>query len=174
VVSAFNSLGESAKSNEISVRPGAFVAAVNCGGRAVSQFAADTNYVGGTTSATEALIDTKGLVAPAPPAVYQTDRWGHDFTYTFTGLTAGVNYTVRLHFVEFHFSETGQRIFNVAINGAPRLTNFDILAVTHAKNAATIREFTMPADAAGKITIQFTPTKDNPKCSGIELLASSS
>src|SRR6202035_453690 len=102
-------LGESKDSSEVSARPGAFVAAVNAGGRAVAQFAADAHYVGGTTSSTTDVIDTTGLVAPAPQEVYQTDRWGHDFSYAFPGLNPGAKYTVRLHFAEFHFSEPGQR-----------------------------------------------------------------
>ena len=170
VVSTVNSLGESQDSSEASARPGAFVAAVNAGGRAAAQFAADANFEGGTTSSTKDVIDVTGLVAPAPQEVYQTDRWGHDVRYTFPGLTAGGKYTVRLHFVEFHFSDAGQRVFEVAVNGTRLLKNFDIIADTHAKNKATIREFVATADAGGQIVIQFTAVKDAAKCSGIEIL----
>ena len=170
VISTANSLGESRDSSEVGARPGAFVAAVNAGGRASAQFAADANYLGGTTSSTTNPIDTAGLAGPAPREVYQTDRWGHDFSYAFTGLMPRAEYTVRLHFAEFHFGDAGQRVFNVAINGTSVLKDFDIIDATHAKNRATIREFKARADDGGRIDIKFSAVKDNPKCSGIEIL----
>ncbi len=171
VVSTVNALGESQNSAEVSARPGAFVAAINAGGGAAAQFSADANFTGGATSSTKDYIDTTGLVAPAPQEVYQTDRWGRDIRYSLDNLTPGAKYTVRLHFVEFFFGEAGKRVFNISINGAQVLANFDIIEATRAKNKAIIKEFVVAADANGQIFIQFDGVKDNPKCSGIEVLA---
>jgi beta-glucanase (GH16 family) len=169
VVSATNTVGESANSVEQSAALGAYALAVNSGGGATGQFTADANVSGGTqAAASTATIDTSGLVAPAPQAVYQTERYGN-FTYTFPGLISGASYKVRLHLAEIYWTTTGQRRFNVFINGTQVLTNFDIIAVTGTQNKATIREFTFPASSS-QITVQFASVTDYAKSSGIEIL----
>jgi beta-glucanase (GH16 family) len=169
VVSATNSLGESTNSSETTAALGGFALAVNSGGSGAGQFVADANFTGGTqaTPVTTA-IDTSGLVAPAPQAVYQTERYSN-FTYTFTGLGTGLNYKVRLHFAETFWTAVGQRRFNVFINGAQVLTNFDIIAAAGAPNKATIQEFTA-TPSSGQIVVQYTTVTDNAKSSGIEIL----
>ena len=169
VVSATNSAGESTNSSEKAAVLGAYALAVNSGGSAAGQFIADANFSGGTQAApTTSTIDTSAVTAPAPQAVYQTERYGN-FTYTFTGLTSGVNYKVRLHFAEFYWTTVGQRKFNVSINGTQVLTNFDIIAVAGATNKATIQEFTATPNS-GQILVQYTTVTDNAKSSGIEIL----
>ena len=88
----------------------------------------------------------------------------------FSGLAAGASHTVRLHFAEIWWSGVGQRTFNVVINGAQVLANFDIVAAAGGPNRAIVRQFTANADAAGQITIQFTAVIDYAKSSGIEIL----
>ena len=146
--------------------------AVNAGGSAAETFAADGYYSGGSTYSTTASIDTSAVSNPAPQAVYQTERFGN-FSYSFPNLTPGAQYTVRLHFAEIYWTSSGQRLFNVAINGQPVLTNFDIFATAGAANKAIVEQYTATADATGQITIQFTSVKDNAKVSGIEILPSS-
>jgi beta-glucanase (GH16 family) len=169
VVTATNVVGESAASSEQTAALGAYAVAVNSGGSAAGQFIADAYFTGGTQAApTTSAIDTSGLVAPAPQSVYQSERYG-SCTYTFPGLTSGVNYRVRLHLAEYYWTSVGQRRFNVSINGTQVLTNFDIIAVTGAQNKATIQEFTATA-SGGQIVIQFTTVTDNAKIGGIELV----
>jgi beta-glucanase (GH16 family) len=170
VVAATNSAGPSPDSSEAVASLGSFALAVNSGGGASGQFGADAAFSGGTqASPSSAAIDTSGLLAPAPQAVYQTERYGN-FTYTFTGLIPGANYKVRLHFAEFYWTATGQRRFNVSINGTQVLANFDIVAATGAQNKAIIKEFNLPANASGQMVIQYVTVVDNAKSSGIELL----
>ncbi len=147
--------------------------AVNAGGPAVGSFTADADYSGGTTYSTTSSINTSGVSNPAPQAVYQTERYGN-MTYTFPNLKPGASYTVRLHEAEAYWTSSGQRLFNVAINGQQVLTNFDIYATAGAANKAIVEQFTTTADASGQITIQFTNVKDNAKINGIEILAGSS
>ena len=169
VVSATNAVGESTNSAETAVTIPAFQLAVNSGGSAAAQFAADAFFSGGTQAApTTAAIDTTGLISPAPQAVYHTERYGN-FTYTFTGLTPSLSYKLRLHFAEFYWTSAGQRRFNVLINGTQVLTNFDIIATTGAPNKATIQEFNATPNG-GQITVQYVTVTDNAKASGIELL----
>lgn len=169
VVAATNSLGASINSSEQTAALGAYALAVNSGGSAAGQFGADANVVGGTIGATvSTIIDTAGLVAPAPQVVYQAERYGN-FTYTFTGLISGVTYKVRLHSAETYWTAVGQRRFNVTINGTQVLTNFDIIAVAGAANKAVINEFNAVA-SGGQIVIQYTTVTDNARASGIEIL----
>jgi beta-glucanase (GH16 family) len=169
VVSATNSVGESTNSAESSVTVPAFELAVNSGGGAAAQFAADAWFTGGTQATpVTAAIDTTGVVSPAPQAVYQSERFGN-FTYTFTSLTSGLSYKLRLHFAETYWTSAGQRLFNVLVNGTQVLRNFDIVATAGAPNKATIQEFTATPNA-GQISIQYVTVKDNAKSSGIELL----
>jgi beta-glucanase (GH16 family) len=169
VVSATNSLGTTPDSGEAAVALGAFALAVNSGGGAAGQFAADANVAGGTVGAVStATIDTSSLVSPAPQAVYQAERYGN-FTYTFPGLITGANYKVRLHSAETYWTAVGQRRFNVTINGTQVLTNFDIVAAAGAPNKAVISEFDAVANS-GQIVIQYTTVTDNARASGIEIV----
>ena len=172
-ISALNKLGESAPSAEISARPGAFVAAVNCGGPADGQFSDDAHFIdGGVGNPTTDSISTAGVTAPAPESVYQTERNGQ-FSYRFDGLTAGSTYLLRLHFAEVYFREPGQRVFNVAINGESVMADVDMVALAGGRHKALVREFRVKAEPDGHITIAFTRVRDNASCGGIELLAES-
>jgi hypothetical protein len=143
---------------------------INSGGPAVAPFTADADFTGGATAATANAINTSGVTNPAPQAVYQSNRYGN-FSYAVPGLTAGANYTVRLHFAETYWTAAGQRAFNVTINGKQVLTNFDILATAGAEYKAVVEQFTIAADSTGKITLQFTTVKDNAQVNGIEILS---
>jgi hypothetical protein len=89
-------------------------------------------------------------------------------TYTLGGLTAGRSYTVQLHFAEITWNAAGQRRFNVSINGARVLADFDVFATAGAKNRASEQNFGAQADASGKITVQLTAgSVDQPQLSGI-------
>ena len=151
---------------------------VNSGGSAASPFIADKYFSGGQTSSVSTTVSTSGVSNPAPAAVYKSERWGGDsnsnpapFSYTFSSLTAGATYKVRLHFAEIYWTATGQRKFNVAINSTTVLSNFDIVAAAGGANKAIVKEFTATANSSGKIVISFAVgSADAPKISGIEIL----
>jgi subtilisin family serine protease len=152
-------------------------------GSAIGSFAADSAYVTGGSPYTvpdpTRTVDTSAVASPAPQSVYRTERFDYvGFTENIPSLTPGASYTVRLDFSENYFTAPGQRTFGVAINGAPVLTNFDILAAAGGPFKAIARTFTATADASGKISIDFyntTPgnTPSNPaggaKVDGIEI-----
>jgi hypothetical protein len=146
---------------------------INAGGGAVSPFVADTDFSGGTTTSTANTIDTSGVTNPAPQAVYQSNRYG-TFTYTVPNLTANASYTVNLHFAETYWTTTGQRTFNVSINGQAVLSNFDIIAAAGGANKAVVKQFSATANASGTITIQFVTVKDNAQVNGIEIFGGTS
>jgi hypothetical protein len=77
---------------------------------------------------------------------------------------------VRLHFAESYFSTAGQRFFNVAINGATVLANFDIATVAGGVNKALVEQFTATADSTGNINITFTWQTNWPLVNAVEIL----
>jgi hypothetical protein len=112
---------------------------------------------------------------PAPVSVYQHSRRGttnSGFQYTFPGLNSGTPYSVHLHFCDPSSSAAGQRIFNVSINGATVLSNYDIFAQAGAANTAFDEVFNAVADFNGNVTIVFSPGSASfPMVSGIEINA---
>lgn len=142
---------------------------INSGGGAVSPFVADTDYSGGSTYAVSHAISTAGVTNPAPEAVYQDAHEGTT-TYTVPGFTAGSTHTVRLHFAELYWSKTGQREFDVSINGVSVLLNFDIVKAAGSQYQANVQQFTTTANGSGQIIISLTNgSVDQPEMSGIEI-----
>ena len=169
VVSGVNSVGQGSNSTEVSASSVSWEIAMNCGSAtAYGQFASDTNYAGGTASASGTAVTVTNLVIPAPSNVYQSSRFG-GFTYAFTNLPSGL-YNVRLHFCETYWSATNSRLFNTFINGTQVLTNFDIFASAGGQNVATICQFTTSANSTNAVVIQFVTTKNNAQVNGIEIL----
>jgi Malectin domain len=113
-------------------------------------------------------------VYQAPPqAVYQSMRYSTVFGYNIVGLTPGVTYTVRLHFVEPTLFGAGERVFNVTLNGAAFLSNFDIyVAAGYVGNKAVAEVGTATADANGQISIGFSNIANDPLVCAIEILSS--
>jgi CubicO group peptidase (beta-lactamase class C family) len=141
---------------------------INAGGSAMSPFAADEDFAGGSTIDHPNTINLSSVVDPAPMLVYQSARIG-DFTYTVPGYVAGSSHTVRLHFAETYFSTAGSRVFNVAINGTTVLSNFDVYKTAGAENKAVIESFTASASSSGEFVIQFTSVVNNSLVSAIEV-----
>jgi beta-glucanase (GH16 family) len=175
VVEASNASGSSPASNQASATTAGSggsntdVVDINAGGTAAGSYLADTDFTGGTASSTTATINISLVANPAPQSVYQTERFG-DFTYTIPNLTPGASYTVNLHFAEIYWTAPGKRQFNVLINGATVLTNFDVFATAGGEDIAIVKSFPATASSSGTITIQFTTgAADLPKISGIEI-----
>ncbi len=143
---------------------------IDCGSSSgASPFTADQYGSGGTLRTVTNAIDLSGVTNPAPQAVYQSERYGAS-TYTIPNLTAGTQYTVRLHFAELYQTASGARVFNVAINGTTVLSNFDIYAQVGARFKAIVREFTTVANGSGQIVVALTTVKDNATIAGIEII----
>jgi len=170
VVEGTDPAGSSSPSNQASVTTGPAITSmdINAGGPAVNPFLADQDFNGGATINHANPINVGGVANPAPAAVYQSARVGN-FTYTIPGFAPGSSQTVRLHFAETFFTTAGSRTFNVSINGAQVLTNFDIFAAAGAQNKAVIEQFAAPANSHGQYVIQFTSVINQSLLSGIEI-----
>ena len=79
---------------------------VVCGsGEPVAGFVPDPDMMEGGANGAGSPIDT-GASNAAPAAVYQSERYGNDFTYTFP-VPMGQHYLVRLHFAEIFDNGAG-------------------------------------------------------------------
>jgi YVTN family beta-propeller protein len=168
---------ESAQSNQVSVTtPGApaTVIRVNSGGPAYTDaanqvWAADTGFnTGGTVNVSNAIAGT------SDPALYRTERWdgsaAPELAYTFA--VPNGTYTVKLHFAETWSGgqAVGRRVFNVALEGAQVLTNFDIFAEAGGYTAL-IKTFTTTVND-GQLNINFTHgPADDPQIGAIEIIS---
>ena len=145
-------------------------AAIDAGGGAVGSYAADAQFNGGTTATTTSTVDVGAVDAPAPQQVYQSARVG-DFSYVIGGLAPGRPYDVRLDFAELSVSDAGQRLFNVSINGATALNDFDVFAQAGGMNKAIVRDFITRADSEGTIQIVFASVKGGAEVNGVQVTA---
>jgi beta-glucanase (GH16 family) len=142
---------------------------VNCGGpnytdTAGNLWVADCDYTGGT-------VGTNSQTVSGSPdnTLYQTERYGNPFTYTFN-VPAGT-YQVTLKESESYWTAAGQRVFNVSINGTQVLTNFDIFASAGGANKADDQLFNNISPSNGQIVIQLGPASvDNAKVDAIQII----
>jgi predicted alpha-1,2-mannosidase len=138
----------------------------------VGNFVPDPNMVSGDKNHADAAIDTK-VPNAAPAAVYQDEAYANDFAYTFP-VPRDDHYTVRLHFAEIFDGAAGERLEDIAINGAPVLTNLDIFTAAGGLNKALVKEFpNITPDAQGNIVVRISAAAGSPdrnaKISGIEI-----
>ena len=128
----------------------------------------DSGFNGGNTYAT-----TNAISNTNDPTLYQTVRYGLGGSFAYTFMVPNGNYNVVLKFAEVYWTGTGQREFNVGINGTQVLTNFDVVAA--AGGAFKAIDKTFPVSATnGTITVQFSPgAADNPLVNAIQVLSAS-
>jgi len=165
----------------VTVKPSATAATafrVNAGGNAFSTidargFAADAYFSGGTVSTATAL----GIGGTADDYLYQTGRHGSSFSYNFP--TGNGSYDVVLHFAETYWGNTapggiGSRKFHVNLEGARRLTDYDIFA--RAGGALRVAQETFRVNVTdGTLNVAFLKgMADNPAIKAIEVLPAGS
>jgi hypothetical protein len=59
-------------------------------------------------------------------------------------------------------------VFNVAINGVPQLSGYDVVADAGGANRAVDKLFIVSV-SDGQITVEFTPVVSNPQINAIEI-----
>ena len=124
---------------------------------------ADTNFNSGTAHCV-----TNTVVNTNDSALYQCERYGNPFTYAFN-VPAG-SYQVTLKFAELFQTAAGARVFDVSINGAQVLSDYDIFADTGAEYSAISKAFSNISPVSGLISIQFGPaTVDNAQVCAIQI-----
>lgn len=93
--------------------------------------------------------------------IYQTERYGKQFSYVFTGLPPGPA-RLKLGFCENKFTLAGERIFTISVNGRLVFDHFDILL--HGRPLEAVVKTTaisIPADQP--LRVEFRAHRDNAK-----------
>lgn len=139
----------------------------------VAGFVPDPDMASGGLNSSDTKVDASASNA-APAEIYQTERYGKDFTFNFP-VPRDQRYIVRLHFAEIFDDGAGRRFENVYVNRRAVLTNLDIYTAAGGMNKALIKEFRgITANRRGNISIRITSTADSPdqnaKISAIEIL----
>lgn len=128
--------------------------------------------VTGGTAATNSITWTQDPIGseanPTPASLYQSNRHG-EFTYVFGGLTVGQSYDLTLHFADptasrawdgssdLTVDDETQRVFDVYVNGAQMLHDYDIYAKGGGQYKAVQETISgQTPDSDGNITVLFT------------------
>ena len=72
-------------------------------------------------------------------------------------------YTIRLHFAEPENKAPGERVFNVAIQDMPVLTDFDVVAEAGGPNRGIVMEF-KDIEVLRELVVALTPSASAPDC----------
>ncbi len=124
----------------------------------------DKLFEGGENVGTGLTVEAK-----ADPELYENERWGPDFSYSFPVLPG--KYRVSLKFVEVYLKQPGQRVFDLDINGRKVLDHFDILKEAGGFAKAIDKSFeNIEPDGEGKIKLRFLSEVQNAKVCAIEVI----
>jgi hypothetical protein len=155
---------------------------IDAGGSGDATFQPDEYYSGGLTADNQGQAGNLnwpgGVAHPIPVSEWNTYRY-LDNTYQVPALTPGAAYQVRLYFLDWYFTQVGQRVFDVAVNGAPVLSGFDIVQAAGNLGAdgthqGIEKDFAATADANGGVTIAFTAgSADQPLVNAISVVPGS-
>jgi hypothetical protein len=139
---------------------------VNAGGPAYTDSAcnpwsADTGFLQGSSYST-----TAAITGTNDPALYQTEHYSTgNLTYQ-TSVPNG-SYTVTLKFAELYWASSGQRVFNVQLNGTQVATNVDVFAAAGGMNKAYDVSYPVTVNG-GQITITLVAVTGFPAVNAIE------
>ncbi|MDT7830227.1 malectin domain-containing carbohydrate-binding protein [Pricia sp. S334] len=112
--------------------------------------------------------------------LYQTERYTTGNTLVYEIPIAQGDHDVNLHFAEIYYGlpgggssgGAGSRVFNVDVEGQAQLENYDIfVAADNAGATAVVESFTGINVTDGFLTVTLSKITENPKISGIEILA---
>jgi len=133
---------------------------------------------GGVQWQSDAYFNTGTTVSKVTPIANTTDDVLYESQRTNTSSSPELTYSlavpagtyqVKLHFAELVLKGAGLRTFNVKLNGATVLTNFDVFATAGQLNQAVTKTFTTTV-TNGELTIQFLHVVGDPIISAIEVL----
>ena len=155
--------------------PSGYAVAVNVGGGsytdgAGNRWSADRAYSSGSWGYTggRSYSISDPIADTSDDPLYKSERYG-TFNYRFD-VPDGL-YDVTLHFAEIYWKSSGQRIFDVFIEGALVVDNYDIYSVV-GHDRATTRTFPGVLVQDGQLNINFVTVKNNPMVSAIRIQSS--
>lgn len=124
-------------------------------------YAADAGFTGGGTA-----VNTNAIGGTADDPLYQSERNGTNFSYAFA-VPSG-RYRVTLKLSENFHTAAGQRVFNVAAEGATMIANLDIFSAAGGRYKALDRSFELGV-TDGTLNLAFTSSVDLAKVDAIAI-----
>ena len=113
---------------------------LNAGGDAQpttrGDFAADQYY----SASSSTFATTAPISGTDDPALYQTERFSTTGTLRYAVPVPAGRYSVVLHFAEIYWTQPGQRVFSISLEGQTVRARYDIVAKV-GPNAATTETF---------------------------------
>ncbi|WP_446217479.1 malectin domain-containing carbohydrate-binding protein [Micromonospora sp. IBHARD004] len=125
-----------------------------------------------STYTTDAVLDST-VPAGTPAALFNAERWdgttAPEMQWEFP-VAAGTGIQLRLYFANRYSgtSTVGSRKFDVSIDGALKLNDFDAVAAAGGTNRGTMRAFSLISD--GMVDIDFAHVVQNPLVQGFEII----
>ncbi|MCL4464729.1 MAG: malectin domain-containing carbohydrate-binding protein [Chloroflexi bacterium] len=126
-----------------------------------NQWSADWGYTGGST-----LTSASAIAGTDDDALYQTERYGA-FSYALP--MPNGEYTLTLKFAELYCTSANCRKFNVAVEGATVLQDFDVFAAAGGRFIAHDRTFTVNV-SDGVLNLQFSKVVADATVQGIQVV----
>ena len=169
----FTSVIERAKINAIEVfgtaTPVSIPFGINAGGDAYSSgvfswMADDGSYFLEGMPFTKT-VDVSGT---NDDALYEAERFANLLRFVLPGMPAG-EYTIDLSFAETFHSSSGQRLFDVTIEGETVLDDYDIFVASGGMNTAVIETFTEVLVDDGILNITLTSSMGSATINAIAL-----
>ena len=164
---------------------------VNAGGGAVAAIDNGPDWAGDTSdpspvrnSGSNAASYPSGATlnstvpSSTPSSVFDTERWSPSdnpaMNWSFPA-TAGTDVQVRLYLANRCdcTDMSGERKFNVAVDGSPFLTDYDIVADA-GNQVGEMKAVNVTVPSSGQVTIDFSHSVENPLVNGIEIVKSGS
>jgi len=119
------------------------------------------------------VVDVGGVINPAPAAVYQSYQFANSGIGNTIGWDIPVadgDYVVRLHFAEPAFTASGQRLFDVQLQGVTVDASLDVFAAAGAQRKAVVREYGVSVSGGQGIALDLRNVISTAFVSGIEIL----
>jgi Malectin domain/Fibronectin type III domain len=157
---------ESDFSNEVMYDPTqvGIAFAVNAGGLAYTDANGIKYQADGQFSESYTYVANVAIAGTQDDTLYQSARYSYgDFSYTIP--VANGDYVVTLKFAETWWTQVGQRVFNVLMEGVKVISNLDIVARVGPYKAYDVIKTVHVSD--GKLTISFQTVVDAASVSAI-------
>jgi hypothetical protein len=126
-------------------------------------WSADTGYQQGGSNST-----TASITGTSDPTLYQSEHYSTTGSLVYQFSVPNGSYTAKLKFAEIWYTSSGQRVFNIQINGTAVQTNLDVFSAAGGGNKAY--DLSWPVTVSGgQVTITLTAVTGYPKINAIEI-----
>jgi hypothetical protein len=167
-VTATASLNGSSASSSFSVQPMPPIR-VNCGGPQYKDglghlWSADYGYSSGSAAAST----TAAIAGTTEQGLYQMSR-SQSGTLQYQFSMPNGTHTVNLRFAETKVTATGQRVFNIVLNGKTVRSNLDIFSSAGGANKALVLPYLVSV-TNGQVLIQLVGVVGSPSINAIDII----